>query len=50
MSQSFVGHRGVDTGMPTQPMPGFVPLTTLSREQAASAVQSAADAVKGLPF
>ena len=42
-ASNFVG----PTGMP---VPGFLPLTVLAKTQAASAVQSAADAVKGLPF
>ena len=45
MGSNFVG----PTGMPV-PVPGFIPLTTLTKETAASAVQTAADAVRGLPF
>ena len=42
----FVGHRGLGS----VPMPSFAPLTTEGRTFAASAVQSAADAVRGLPY
>ena len=51
MSSSQIGNVGANFVGPTgMPVPGFLPLTALAKEQTASAVQSAADAVRGLPF
>ena len=48
MSSAQYGVSGAQCVGPTGiPVPGFLPLTTLAKGQAASAVESAANAVKG---
>ena len=48
----MIGHRGLGSQfpLPHQVPTAFQPLTSATRTQTATAVQTAADAVRGLPY